>query len=292
MLSSENVIYVVLCIIICTICQLALFIIRKHHLDKPIGMQTLLGKVVVIFLRVFSVTTQLLITTSCIALLYGPFRFAIAFPWWFTEVVAILSLYLAFLSLMVTKYMLIYHGTYMADINEDEFMKHLKILLVIVPVLLAIFEVTTLSNPKNLATFQQMYQGTTRSNAGIEVTMMSLMILSFAAMIFTQARIEYDALKVKDEDSGLLKKVVFNSGYAINVTRFAVGLGLILAAIICIQIFSGADNTKWNQLLFTAVMTNIMPVLFICNHPQMKKTAWKIINVKCSQLITSKWLEK
>ena len=54
-------------------CQFSLFVIRKYHQSKPLGMQTLLGEVIVIFSKVLALTDLLKNATFCITELFAPF---------------------------------------------------------------------------------------------------------------------------------------------------------------------------------------------------------------------------
>ncbi len=288
----EKIVYIACTVIVFFVCQWTLFVIRKYHQDKPLGMQTLLGKVIVIFLKVFAFAVGILSSSMILTELHGPFSEMVAFSWWLISCVLILTLYLAFLTMMATKYFLIYHGPYMDDVNEEKYLKRLKMLLIIFPTFLVCFELTLFSNLMELATFQQLQLGYSKQNAGLEITMMALMLLSLLAMITMQARIEYDAFHAQDLEGGIFVKVLVackstkqqptaNAGYTANVTRIAVGLGIMLFIIILIQLFGGADNTKWNQLYFAAIMANVMPSLFIYNHPGMKKIAQKFFSRPC-----------
>ena len=276
--------------VICLICQLAFLVIRKYHQNKPPGMQTLLGKVIVLLTQVFSANMAFIEASFCLLELFGPFNATIALILWFPMISGILMVYLSFLSTMITKYLLIYHAPHMADVSEDNFLKELRILLIAFPIVATLLEWKMLSNLEELATFQMLHIGLTKSDAKLEVTMVTMILVTFSVMAAMQCRIEYDALQANDDQTGFLPVIMecyencrnensqqSVSGYAIKVTRIAVGLGLVLLIIIVIQMFGGADNTKWNQLFFATIMTNVMPILFIQSHPQMRKTVWKTL---------------
>ena len=54
-------------------CQFSLTIIREYHKRKPLGMQTLLSEVTVIYANVFGVTNISMVPALCLADLFAPF---------------------------------------------------------------------------------------------------------------------------------------------------------------------------------------------------------------------------
>ncbi len=72
-MEAEKVVYAVGLLVTLVLSQLALFVIRKYHHDKPLGMQTIHGKVTVLFLQVFASTIFVMDVSLAIPELWGPF---------------------------------------------------------------------------------------------------------------------------------------------------------------------------------------------------------------------------
>ena len=297
MSSFDRVIFVSSWIFVILTGQLLLVVIRKYHQNKPLGMQTLLGKVIVIFVHTLAISGGVLESSVCATEVFGPIKSRMTIIRWFLETVLVEAFYIALLAMMATKYLLIYHGAYMSEVNEEAYLKRLKIILLTLPIALALLEATLISDLEDLITYQQMYNGQVENDAKIETTTISLFSLSFLGLMSMQARIEFDAYQSQDGQGSALSKFIScckncqaqsnisnnqDAGYAIKVARITVLLGFMLVVIVIIQLAGGAENTKWNQLYFSAILTNVMPILFIYNHSQMKKTAWKeISNLIC-----------
>ncbi len=88
----------------------AVFIIRSYHQNKPPGLQSLLSKVVILFTRTVDLVSWNGIITLSILEAAGELDFVPAAITVFVGQVLAIAFFMALLFLLVTKYLLVYHG--------------------------------------------------------------------------------------------------------------------------------------------------------------------------------------
>ncbi len=120
MSSVERVLSVTAYGLIFVSCQFSLYVIRKYHNSKPLGMQTLHGKVIVLFTKVLGFLVAFFACSFTWRDLVGLFPRNISIALWFAIHSTTLILFLTFLAMIVTKYSSIYHGALISEINETK----------------------------------------------------------------------------------------------------------------------------------------------------------------------------
>ncbi len=104
-------------------------VVKKYHENKPLGMQTILGEVIRISLVSYGLVTanNLIIMNAmvCAAPIAAAASVVLAVANFFVAVLILTSLMLLF----ITKYLSLFHGPYLASLEEKDYLKVLKVLL-------------------------------------------------------------------------------------------------------------------------------------------------------------------
>ncbi len=293
-LQTQDIIYLACYLVSFIACYFLLYVIAKYHENKPLGMQTLLGKVIVLFTKVLAFTTTFMNGTYCLIELYGPYPRWLSKIWVFAELSCLMFFYLTLFSLTVTKYCLIYHSTIMAELSEEEFLKNIKTLVFIGPLILSSIEYTYFSAFDDLATFQLLNLGYSKNDSKPENVIVVLVFLNLAAATTLYTRIQYSAISVNDTHSGLLSKTILNLrktskkiaeypehdlpvGYNINVIRICLLLGFLVFLLLGFHQMGFGDVARWNILFMAIILTVICPLILVLKNKGMKDAALTII---------------
>ncbi len=130
-----NIIIAVTYIIGGLVSQVCFHAVSSYHENKPLGMQSFLSKVIILFANVAKSTAFFAATANSFLELHGPFSEHI-------------STIIAFMECLFTliKYFSIYNGTFISELNELSVMKYLKGFIVLFPVVMASAEFTIWTN--------------------------------------------------------------------------------------------------------------------------------------------------
>ncbi len=120
MSPTEKVVSLLAYGLIFTSCQFSLYVIRKYHNSKPLGMQTLHGKAIVLLTKVLAFLVAFFATIISWRDFVGIFSRTVSASLWFASLTTMLMLTMTFMSVVVTKYLSIYHGSMIANINEEK----------------------------------------------------------------------------------------------------------------------------------------------------------------------------
>ncbi len=219
--------------------------------------------------------------------MFGPFSKTVSIVWCFSIVVATVSLYIALLFVMVTKYLSIYHGTFLSEIDEEKYLKIMRVITLAGSILMTSMDFVPWfhTNVEDLADIQLFYLGYTKNDAKLEVSIVLVLATNLITALVIHAKIEFDNIKVDYTNSWtaftlscIQNRPSFSEiGYSIKFMRAAIVCSLFLMTIIFVQIFGGAWRTKWNQLIFNIFIGVYVPLLFIFKHPDMKSLLIKTI---------------
>ena len=290
---AEDIIFVTFYVMLCLVCQFALLVIRKYHENKPLGFQTILSKVIVIFLKVFAVVDIAKIAIVCLAELLGPLPRWVSVILTVSEFVFHVALFYSLITLLVTKYVSIHFNNMIAGLDEERLLNKIKTSIVVVPMISSFSEYTYFSRFDDLAKFQQKFLGYAKEDSTSEVITAVFILAIFLAWAIIYTRIEYDAIQAEDDHTGNLGKfikwliafrhdgfkiiVYKHFGYTMRVMRTVWICGLSMVLLIVYNFTVGQNNTKWNTLLFTIVMTVFVPIIFILKHDGIKSVAVKML---------------
>ena len=116
--------------------------------------------------------------------------------------------FMTWLSVMVTKYLSIYHGPLIAEINEETVMKYLKPFLISSALASAVIEFTFISDITNFGSFQQKYLGYAKQNSQIGRNVAIMVAINFAFFVILHVCMERDAFESDDIPGGIMTRDV------------------------------------------------------------------------------------
>ncbi len=188
MSAFEKVLLIVSYFIGCNMCIFCMFITRLYHSSKPLGLQTILGKVIVIASDVTICATIYFFFTFSLLEIYGPFPKLIAIL--ITMILKILTsmFYSGIIAILVTKYLSIYYSVTLEDIGENLFCLIVKVMIVLISVNANVLEDGCRRDFESLAMFQMFYNPDNLKTSGLTYTGSTLMGLALLFGIILQTR--------------------------------------------------------------------------------------------------------
>ncbi len=295
MTSTNDIFYVILLSGFTVISEIALLIIWDYHKTRPLGMQTLLGSVTLMFVKTSSCVFIGLNSLLCIPAILGPFSRSMSMTISILDNLLLWSFFLNLLILLATKYVSIYHATSVSELNEGQILTSLNLIIIVLPVILAILEFAYVSNIDDMTLFQLNYLGQPTANSKIERTSASLVFLNFSIMLILQLRIEIDNSRIQDVEGGLVSRIVLvlrstNSNavnvsnllqnYSIQSARRVVLFSMVIFLMVIKRIIGDDGNgssVRWIQLTGLGIIEVAVPWLFILNHQSMKTSIGSVL---------------
>ncbi len=290
-------IIVVACTLTCVSNLFSMWVIRKYHENKPLGMQSILSKVIIFFTKMTSLTITPTLCNICVLQILGPFSRPVAYFSTMLEYVCAIGFYSTLVLSVIVRYCLIFHSPAMASMSETAVLRTLKVLVWIVIVVATITEYCYISSFDNLGSFQLRHIGYSKDNSSLEVGIMAGIFLSVLSSVVLQLRIEVDAIHSNDTQAGKLAKFfkwlrsnnvaneVKNIGYSMKVLRSVITCGALLSLIVIYQLIAGSENFIWHQTIFMSFLFGVVPFIFILKHDGMKNVMNKSICFENSERI-------
>ena len=187
--KPEDIAFVSGFVLITLVYELAVFVGITYYTEKPIGMETLLDKVTVIFLKVSAITGLLLNTSLTMPDIWGPCPKILAIVWASLELYLGLMLFLSLTSVMVTKCLSIYHGPLLAEIEDSSILVGHRTFLLVMPAFLSSLDLAVFSDIEDIGPFQQKYLGYVKPDARLGVVAPFVIFANFTAMIIIHIRV-------------------------------------------------------------------------------------------------------
>ncbi len=287
MVKTENVVVFCIYCIACGVCLSLFHVIASYHENKPLGMQSFLSKVIIMFLRSGQATAVYCCLVFGFCGLYGPLSYVSSCIVAVTEYVIVIWFYSTILLMTLTKYCSIYHSTFIGDLNEVTVIKYLKVTILIYTTFLTWIEFTHWTRFEELGPFQLVYNPgkiglPTRIGYGEYV----FALVNLIAAIALLSRMEYDLHNQQEtEDIGCLSKLKrwFVSGnaillssmdnqeeYTVHIARFTVLVTVILFLTILAQVLFQILSFRSMTLVFFVLMGNLCPLVFILSHARIR----------------------
>ena len=257
-------------------------------------MQTLLGKVIVICLKVTALTfLVVVIYVSTWVGMFGQVNKIVA------KILACMMsyigamFYLSVMSVTLAKYLSIYHGTFLHDLNEKQTLRYVKHFLGIAPLVLTIAEYIWLTDVETTQQYLVLRSatGSELSKYGIHYGYIVIgeIFATSASTVYLQFCIEVDHYR-KQEHGGWMSRIVnrwirnqsqdideSSSVYKLSVTRVTAFIGIVLCGIISFSLSRESVDFSVLLLVFLVVLTNVCPAIFIACHPGMKVQGIRLV---------------
>ncbi len=271
-------------------------IIRTYHESKPLGMQSFLTKVIVIFVNVFHIVSIYGPVMFSLRELFGPMDYKLAAALSVAEYLVGVMFYFTVLMVTTTKFLSIYHGTIIDEVNEEQMLPFLKRLVVIFPLILTPLEFSLWTNIEDTESFQFFFKEKPSVNSRLGYGMLILVFINFIAAILLQAHIEYNFYQQQSSGNniGWIGKVtkwvlarsygkdeedstVNGEGYKLSITRAIVALIFILAVCVTVLAIFKILTFQMTLLIFYVILADVCPLIFIYNHPNMRALGLKLL---------------
>ena len=279
---------------------ICLKIIRNYHENKPLGMQTLLGKVIVICTNVTALTLFVIATlisassemfSDLVNKTVASFLAGMSYN-------VVQMFYLSIISVTLTKYLSIYHSTILQDLNEKQILLNIKIALIIVPLLITAIEFFFLTDIEETPQFLifQIQSGNHQSQQGGQHYGYLIVVVAFLAC----ALIGYVQFCIELQKEGWLK-MLFNkfvrheeqqqsqdideniSIYKLSVMRGIMFICVVFSAFSAINLIVETLDFPILLLINVVVLLNICPAILILYHPGMKAQSTRAFSYIFSQ---------
>ena len=273
------------------ICQFSLFVIRKYHISKPLGMQTLLGEVIIIMTKMFSFTHIIKFVSHSIYELFPGTTFpkGVSVVWVLVEFASSHMFTQSLFVVVVIKYLSIFHGTFLALFDEEKLLRKVKIALVISPLLFDALEYSCLSNMEYMVTYQHKYLGYKDLGAQEEKSTKPIFYVTVMLALVMYFRIE------KDVPEGgifarMLKKLTALKSCCNGENQeehITIGYNIRVIRLLTISLLAGTFLSVYNliyglseivtMLSYITISNIIIPLIFVCKHDDMTKIAVKLL---------------
>ncbi len=263
--------------------QFAMWIIRKYHESKPLGMQTILTKVTVFLTKVTAWCVTFSIFNFCSSEIFGPFSSTVSSVIVVVTYISAMTFFSTVASSLIIRYCLIYHGPLMASLSEEEVLQSLKVTVVAVTLCATLVEFVYVSTFQDLAYFQINHLGYPKPDSKAELGYPVAIFTNLVLTLIVQVRVERDALKAKDIQTGKIIKVsrwirkMRKNGYSLPVLRTIIVTSVLVTFFPLYHMFGGLVSLRWNLLVFNIVVSGLLPILFILKHNVMRGVLKRVI---------------
>ena len=213
------------------------------------------------------------------------------------EMTTILMVHISAFSLVLTKYLSIFHGPFLAIFDERKLLKKLKMTILILPTILVTIQYTVLStNFEHLANFQNKFYGYYKPISRSEIITKFLKNVNFVSAISLYFYIEYrngllqkiknhfkNSLCCKKTSDSTNKTELF--GYQIQIIRLVIFFLCLTLLVSIIKL-----PRKWHVFYTITMMTVFVPLVVIFKHDGLTKTAVKLLkNIFVEPMISLKF---
>ncbi len=301
----------------CIFGNLGAYIIRSYHNSKPLGMQTLLGKVIMVETHIYTLEITvygILFSTSSTLSQYGYINDTVAKIGTVLAYVSFLLFFLGMFMCILTKYCSIYHGSFLNALDEDTILGNVKLILALVPLTLALLEYVLITPVNESPIYLLLRHGRAEGTPSAEKAKLLLILSTLIAMIVLYVRIEHDHFQFKESSSltswALKLSKWFTScqpaennnsneqqqqqqqndneqsspAYGTTATRAVATLGFMLSGVIVYQLVGDKIDTRYTIAFSYVIITVMAPFTVILNHEGLKKMVIPKLSIAISCL--------
>ncbi len=274
--------------------MIACYVIKTHQRSKPLGMQTLLSRMIVIFVNTLTVSGFNFASTFIAVEQFGPFTEIGSIICTLVPYTSVIAFMLSWLMLTVTKYLSVYDNHWIASLDDNVIARRALIVILIVPPLVTLIEFTFLTKIQVTMGYLSASLGFTHTGAAKrEVIMPAMTLLATLLVAILQFRIELDRYRNGEVD-GLIQKVLnwicsgsnhdnHEAANAEAVSNASVTLGrhgysiivmraftVLLVPIFLVLAAGSGGSLKLNIVIGFVIIHAIAPMAVIWNHKGMR----------------------
>ncbi len=255
-------------------------LMKSYHNSKPLGHQTLLGKVIAsLFMNALIIMTAYhgIIYTIVICLRPRGEEKVLKIGAFFSCVTILLSEW-SLLFVVTTKYLSIYHSTFIYGLNEAKAVRGLKIATVFLALTLTTTEYLFISPMEKSVMFQVMLESPNSKIAKVEKVKIVTFILIFVVSATLQIRLEFQKIKQLISKWFCRASATTESGsqcdqpdYKPKVLNIALTAFASVYLLAIYQTFVKPGNIIASLAFAFCIAYILLPLIFIYNHNNLKK---------------------
>ena len=267
-------------------------VIRSYYESKPPGLQTFLGKVIVLFTYSFvGLTIYVAAFLTYVTLDFArTITDADSLALILTAAADNFFVGIEFDALLVviTKYLSVYKSQWIFALNEQRAIRFLKLMALLVPLILTILEFTLITNPKDAELFRILKGPKHENKRKVEVTKAFMSLSLILATVLLQLRLEYDNFRHGENPTCCLHFIFkfFDRSpnnlnqdsadpleYKMSILRLAACFLTIVGGIVNFLFwsYSGYIDVYKVVLLVYVFLNVVMTTLSIYNHEGLRK---------------------
>ncbi len=191
----------------------------RYHVKKPLGMQSFLSKVTVLFLNDMVICIIHASSVFILSEIFSPLNDFFSILLTISSLACATSFYILVLCVTVTKYLSIYHGTIVASLKEEAVLPKIAWITMVLSLSTAVFEYTTFTHIRNSAIYQTLSFGIDKATSSMETVTVFLILVNFLTIAFLQCRIEFDHWKAEKSQQFFNQSQEEKLPYKIKVSR-------------------------------------------------------------------------
>ncbi len=166
-------------------------VIASYHNSKPLGMQSLLGQVIVVFTMAARFTAICIGTLYSIPETFGPLGETLSSGLVIIQYITIVTFQMALLSVTFTKYISVYFSTLISELNEEVVLPSIQMAILTFPSILALLEFKIFTDIRATDAYLMFHTGERQYTANLGLGMILITMINFLAAIALQMHIEY-----------------------------------------------------------------------------------------------------
>ena len=189
---------------------------------------------------------------------------------------------------LMTKYLSIYHSSYIHSLNEESVLKALRSFLLILPPVLVLIEYSYITRIKDTQMFH-MYMGSkSASSYKLEVLSLAVHFITLITGVVLQTRIELDHLSYHEATCLSKLKNFFSPSshnieedlsqhqlsYKLSATRIIFVVGTFFIVFIFYSVLVGSLDGKTIGIIYHVIFLTVCPTTFVLCHQTLRKLAF------------------
>ncbi len=192
---------------------------------------------------------------------------------------AMQAMNLSVIFVLVVRYLSIYHGALVNEVNEETVLKNINRALIIGPLVMTFYEYHDTNAMKSNASFQLLSKQPIKFGSPTEMSSNTAMIFMTVTALILYSRMEIDRKKFNAiiPEVAVAEPEVNDAPYKLSAIRLSLIVGLLLMSVVLFNVTIGVESLKVNFLLFYVIQYCFIPWVFVWNHQGMRTKAVKFM---------------
>ncbi len=291
MIQTGEILFLLFLLLATLYSNACFYIVRSYHRSKPLGLQTLLGQVIVVFTKVCCAVTIFCGTVVPIHVFLDLGSFFEFGSQVLTSLSSILScaFLISAMSILQTKYLSIYHSTLLHSFDDAEVISVFQVILVGLSLSLTLIEFGYLTQIRDTVIYQVLQYGTARTDALAEKSKVGLVLTFLTTLFILQSRLEAD--NIRHGEGGILPRCLRNNfnfddaapevdedDYQMNVIRGVVFLLTLIMSLVLFHIIVGVGSVEVKMAVAYLTGSIATPSIASYSHQGLKNHCYQKLN--------------